>query len=83
MKLDVLYAQNTMSGIPSSSATSIVKLMKLSEIMQVTGGMPADSLSLVMILRKGQENIVLMEMHRFDMSLLVLRSDGGSPSGMV
>ena len=75
--------QKKTSGMPSSRATSRVKLMIPSDTMQETGGTPGLLLSLVTSSLKGAKQFLLVESQREGTSWVASASEKGSPSGMV
>ncbi|GMY11382.1 hypothetical protein FCV25MIE_06621 [Fagus crenata] len=69
--------------MPNSSPTLIAKLMRPSEMMQVTKGTLEDELSLSTSSLNGARKFFLVASHMDGTSWVASRSDGGNPSGIV
>ena len=83
-KLQAVIVKNITIGIPSSQVMVMVNGMKLSEIMQVTGGMfEVALLSFERRSENGAKKFCKMETQREVMSWVTLRLDGGRLSRMV
>ncbi|KAJ8650319.1 hypothetical protein MRB53_003342 [Persea americana] len=83
MKPQAPAGQNTISGMPSSSAFFSVKVMVPSETMGVTRGSSDVQLSFVIRSRNGTAHLSLVDSQIARRSCMASPSDGGKPSDMV